>query len=122
MKNDIKKIWMVLEKKERTGFLFLVIFDILINLADLVFLAGLVLVVQFYIQPLNPILSGFLPSFLSDPHSPLLILVFFGLFLIKNVLAVVLSGKQSSFYRDVTVRLSSNNLSHYQSMSFQDFL
>jgi ABC-type bacteriocin/lantibiotic exporter with double-glycine peptidase domain len=113
---------MVLEKKERTGFLFLVIFDILINLADLVFLAGLVLVVQFYIQPLNPILSGFLPSFLSDPHSPLLILVFFGLFLIKNVLAVVLSGKQSSFYRDVTVRLSSNNLSHYQSMSFQDFL
>ncbi|MEI9807333.1 MAG: hypothetical protein WDO16_05295 [Bacteroidota bacterium] len=51
MKNILKHTWAVLDKKEKKQFVSLVIPDIIISIADILSLALLLWIIQFYIQP-----------------------------------------------------------------------
>src|SRR6266496_288727 len=121
MRNILKNIWTILTSKEKKKFSMLVIQDILISLADIVFLAFLLFIIQFYSQP-GSIRSSFLPSWLSDRNSLMLIIIFFFLFSIKNLFSFFIYRSQCRFLSQVTARISENMLRQYLQGSYSDYV
>jgi len=121
MKNIFKNTRAILTSKERRKFGMLVIQDILISLADVVFLAFLLFIIQFYSQPGSTKFS-FLPHWLSDRNSLMLIIVFFFLFSIKNLLSFLIYRSQYRFLSQVTGRISENMLREYLKGSYLDYV
>jgi ABC-type multidrug transport system fused ATPase/permease subunit len=121
MKNILKNTWTILTSKERNKFSMLVIQDILISLADIVFLAFLLFIIQFYSQP-GSIRLSLLPSWLSDRNSLLLIIGFFFLFSIKNLFSFLIYRSQCKFLSQVTGRISENMLRQYLLGSYLNYV
>jgi len=118
----LKNTWIVLEKKEKKRFVILTAFDIFISILDISFLALLLWVVQFYIQPGGNKKIIFLPDWLADKSSIAFISIFFILFGIKNMAGYFITKAQYKFISGVAVRISSNNLANYQQASFEEFI
>ena len=91
MKNILKNTLAVLDKKERKRFTLLIILDIIISIVDILSLALLLWIIQFYIQPDQNNKLSFLPNWMAKRDSVLFIAVFFFLFGIKNIAAFFIS-------------------------------
>lgn len=115
-----KNTWLVLELKERKKFSLLIIADIFISLADILSLAALLWIIRFYIQP-EAHTPKFLPDLFNDKHSIYLILLFLILFSLINFLAYLVAKSYYTFAAGVSVRITTQNLSHYQNSSFHEF-
>ncbi|MES1218436.1 MAG: hypothetical protein ABUT20_23215, partial [Bacteroidota bacterium] len=122
MKTIIKNTWAVLTKKEKRRFILLTIPDILINIADILSLALLLWIIQFYIQPGQGRDLSFLPAWLADRNSVVFIALFFLLFGLKNITAWLISKAWYKFIGDVAVRISGVNLLNYQQSEFEEFI
>ena len=122
MKHTLKKILGVLEKKERKHFFVLLLLDVIVNIVDIVFLAGLLWIIQFYIQPQHSSQLSFLPRWLAGSDSVLFIAVFFVGFSIKNLAGYIISRAHFTFTGKVAVRLSLNGLAKYQRSGFSEFI
>lgn len=121
MKNILKNTWAVLDQKERWRFGMLSMLDIAINIADILSLALLLWIIQFYIQPAASHLS-FLPGWLANKKSVSFIAVFFVFFGLKNALAFFIARSQFIFIGKVAVRISKRNLQNYQQARFNEFI
>ncbi len=121
MKKIFKNILVILSKKEKRQFAVLIILDVLINIADILSLALLLWIIQFYIQPSAQV-PNFLPAWLGDKNSVTLIALFVVLFALKNLVAFIISSNQYKFISKVAVRISEQNLSKYQQASFEEFV
>lgn len=120
MKKTLHNILGVLDVKERKQFFVLLLLDIVVNIIDILFLAGLLWIIRFYIQPASG--SGsFLPDWLSNRDPVVFIAVFVVLFSIKNLAGFVIAQTHFSFISRVAIRLSRNNLIHYQQAAFSEF-
>lgn len=122
MASTIKDIQRVLDSKERKQFTTLLFFDVIINILDILFLAGLLWIIQRYIQPEHTAYVPFLPGWVTKGDSVLFIAVFVLLFSIKNILGYLVSKAQAHFISRVAVRLSYNNLLRYQLAGFSEFV
>ena len=122
MKETIKNTLAVLTKKEKKQFGILICLDIFISLADILSLAGLLWIIQFYIQPGQNKSLSFLPSPLTDQNSIVLIAVFVILFAVKNWLGFIIARAALQFNSRIAVRISGNNLSNYQQAAFSEFV
>lgn len=122
MKNTVKNILAVLDKKEKKHFFVLVLLDILISVLDILFLAGLLWIIQFYIQPDHSYSLSFLPAWLANRDSVLFIALFVVFFSIKNMLGYIISRGHARFINTVAIRLSYNNLLNYQHAGFAEFV
>jgi ABC-type bacteriocin/lantibiotic exporter with double-glycine peptidase domain len=122
VKNILRHTLAVLDKKEKTQFIFLTILDIIINIVDILFLALLLWMIQFYIQPGQSIRLSFLPNWIADKNSILFIAIFFSLFGIKNIAGFFIAKAQYKFISRVAVRISRNNLLNYQQAEFEEFI
>ena len=121
MKNILKNTWVVLDKKEKKQFTVLIIFDVIISIVDILSLALLLWIIQFYIQPAANNIS-FLPGWLADGNSILFIAIFFLLFGIKNWTGFLVSRAHYKFIGKVAIRISSSNLVNYQQAGFEEFV
>lgn len=122
MKNTVKNILAVLDKKEKRHFYVLILLDILISVLDILFLAGLLWIIQFYIQPDHSYRLSFLPAWLANRDSVLFIAFFVVFFSIKNMLGYIISRGQARFINKVAIRISYNNLLNYQHSGFSEFV
>jgi ABC-type bacteriocin/lantibiotic exporter with double-glycine peptidase domain len=122
LKTVLKNTWAVLEKNERRQFLFLSVSDIIISLVDILSLALLLWIIQFYIQPERSADLPFLPAWLADKSSIAFITVFFILFSLKNLAAFMIARAQYKFIGGVAVRISKINLMSYQQAAFDEFV
>ena len=77
MKSILKNTWTILEKKERARFMRLIALDIVISIVDILSLALLLWIIQFYIDPGASRYVNLLPSWLADKNSVWFIAVFF---------------------------------------------
>ena len=118
----VKNILSVLDKKEKREFLVLVMLDILVSIIDIIFLAGLLWIIQFYIQPDHTYKLSFLPGWMTKKDSILFIAVFVLLFSIKNWLGFIIARGHSRFINRVAIRISHNNLLNYQQAAFSEFI
>lgn len=121
MKEKLKHIFLILTPSERRQFWIQVVLNVFISIADVAALALLLLVINFYISSSVDRLD-FLPSWMLDPGSAILIAFFFLLFGIKNLLGIFISSAQFKFISRVAVRISGNKLAHYQQGSFEEFV
>lgn len=122
MKRILKNTWAVLSKDERKHLVILSVFDIVISVVDILFLALLLWIIQFYIQPNQSHKLSFLPPWLINRNSVAFIAVFFLLFSAKNVAGFLIAKAQYKFIGGVAVRISQNNLLRYQHASFEEFI
>ncbi|MFL5809273.1 MAG: ATP-binding cassette domain-containing protein [Flavisolibacter sp.] len=122
MKHILKNTWSVLEKNEKKRFTALTILDLFINIIDIVFLAALLWIIQYYVQPASATKLFYLPEWLSNKGSVSFIVTFFVLFGLKNIAGFLIAKAQYSFIARVAVRLSANSLSNYQHASFEEYV
>lgn len=122
MKHILKNTWAILEKDERKQFRLLVSLDIIISVLDILSLALLLWIIQFYVQPSASIRVRFLPSWLPDRNSVSFIAVFLLLFGIKNTAAFLISRAQYRFAGRVAIRISRDSLQRYQLAEFGEFV
>jgi ABC-type multidrug transport system fused ATPase/permease subunit len=112
----------VLTAKERKKFSSLIMLDVTISIIDIVSLAILLWIIQFYIQPGNSKNLTFLPQWFVSRDSVWLIAVFFIVFGLKNMAGYFIARAHYRFNSGVAVRISRNNLLHYQHADFDEFV
>ena len=122
MNNILNNTWAILNKKEKKQFVILIILSIAISIADILALVALLWIIQFYVQPGNTSDLHFLPGWLADKNSVLLIALFVVLFSIKNIAGYLIAKSHYTFTGRVAVRLSRNSLVHYQQAAFSEFV
>ena len=121
MKNILRNILAVLDKKEKKQFGILIVLDILISIIEILSLALLLWIIRFYIQPVHANLS-FLPGWLADANSVMFIAVFVIIFGIKNLAGYFISRSQFKFISSIAIRVSQSNLIKYQQARFNEFV
>jgi len=112
----------ILTKSETNRFGFLVFADIVISIVDILSLAALLGIIQFYVQPERSVLFSFLPGWMLENNSVFIIAVFFFTFTAKNVVAFLVSKAQHKFFGRVAIRISKNGLVNYQAGGFDQFV
>ncbi len=112
---------MVLNSREKKRLGYLIILNAIISVIDIASLAVLLFMVNFYTQKIsNP--DSFLPRNLSDPHSVLLMAVFFVLFSLKSFAGYSILQAQYKFVYNTASRISENSLINYLEGSHNDFV
>jgi ABC-type multidrug transport system fused ATPase/permease subunit len=121
LKEKIKHIFSILTPSEKRQFWVLIALNALISVVDIAALAFLLLVISFYI---NNSVQGldFLPAWVLDQDSVMLIAFFLILFGLKNLLGISISNRQYSFICRVAVRISKNKLESYQRGHFENYI
>jgi len=122
VKNTWQNILEVLDQKERKRFFILLLLDIIVNIFDILFLAGLLWIIRFYIQPEHGSKLSFVPGWIANSDSVSLIAVFVLLFSLKNWAGFIISRAHFSFTSNVAIRLSRNGLANYQQAEFSEFI
>jgi ABC-type bacteriocin/lantibiotic exporter with double-glycine peptidase domain len=121
LKEKLKHIFRILTPSEKRQFWGLVALNALISVVDIAALAFLLLVISFYI---NNSVEGldFLPAWVLDQNSVMLVTFFLILFGLKNLLGISISNRQYSFISRVAVRISKNKLENYQRGQFENYI
>jgi ABC-type multidrug transport system fused ATPase/permease subunit len=121
LKEKLKHIFLLLTPSEKHQFWLLIALTALISVVDIASLAFLLLVISFY---LNNSVEGldFLPAWVLDQNSVMLITFFLILFGLKNLLGILISNRQYSFISRVAVRISKNKLENYQRGQFENYI
>ena len=122
MNNILNNTWAILDKKEKKQFVILILLGIVISIADILALIALLWIIQFYVQPGNTNDLHFLPAWLADKNSVLLIALLVVLFSIKNIAGYLIAKAHYTFTGRVAVRLSRNSLVSYQQAAFAEFV
>jgi len=92
----------------------------LVSLLDIASLAAILFIIHFYTQPNLQNEYVFLPAWLINPHSPILIVVFLIFFLFKNIAAQYVYTLQYRFVYTVASRLSQANMLNYLQGNYAD--
>ena len=121
MKEKLKHIFRILTPPEKRQFWVLIALNALISVVDIAALAFLLLIISFYINNSVEGLS-FLPAWVLDQNSIMLITFFLILFGLKNLLGISISNRQYSFITRVAVRISKNKLENYQRGQFENYI
>ena len=102
MREKLKHIFRILTPSEKRQFWVLIALNAFISAVDIAALAFLLLVISFYI---NRSVEGldFLPAWMLDQNSVMLITFFLIIFGLKNLLGISISNRQYSFISRVAV-------------------
>jgi ABC-type multidrug transport system fused ATPase/permease subunit len=122
LKKFVQDILHILSSREKKKLWWLSVADVFISVLDIAFLIGLLLVINFYTRTPSISTAGFGYYKLLNEHPLVLILVFFPLFTLKNVLGFFISKWQYQFVYDVASRLSRDNLLQYLNGNYVDFV
>src|SRR4030095_3390016 len=121
MNKAFRNTWAVLSKTEKRQFSFLLVCDIVISVLDILALAALLWIIQFYIQPGKNAARVVLPESLNT-HTVLFFAIFFILFALKNMIGYLIARAHYRFSSRVAIRISKNNLASYQTASYEQFV
>lgn len=122
MKKLVQHTWTILNYKEQKKFLRIILFNVIISLADIACLAFLLLIIRFYTQPSASFYIPFLPACLFNRNSVVLIALFLLVFAVKNLFGYLVHQIQYRFVYHVASRLSDNNLAKYFKGSYQEYV
>jgi len=102
----------VLTPREKRSLFALTLFDVVVSLLDIAFLAFLLFFIKYYTSGEKG--PGFYRLTGLDAQSPFLVIgVFFGLFCIKNFVGYTVAKKQSDCVYGVCSRISADNMARY---------
>src|SRR4029078_7309781 len=121
MNKAFRNTWAVLTKKEKQQFSFLLVCDIVISVLDILALAALLWIIQFYIQPGKSDAREVIPAWLTN-NTVLFIAIFFVLFSLKNMIGYFIARSHYRFSSRVAIPISRNNLASYQESTYEQFV
>ena len=121
MKQFTLNILHILNRRERVTIIRLILLDLLIGALDIAFLAGILLVINYYTSN-KASNSSFLFPIKGGKNSLLVIGIFFLLFAFKNLLGYFISASGNSFFYEVASRLSRLNILHYLKDDYIKFI
>jgi ABC-type bacteriocin/lantibiotic exporter with double-glycine peptidase domain len=118
----ISKIFNILTPREKARLFILAGFDLLMGIADIVFLVAILLAIRLYTG--NGAILSLAPRYHTlIAGSPVLVTgVLLLLFCIKNIIGVLISKSQHRFVFGISSRLSDKNITDYQKASYTDFV
>jgi ABC-type bacteriocin/lantibiotic exporter with double-glycine peptidase domain len=122
MPRILRKIWTILDQRERRRLTILLMLDSCISVADIASLAVLLFVINFYAQSAKPVHVSFLPGWLLDRSSLALIGFFLILFLAKSAAGYAVLRARYRFIFGVASRLSETNMMKYLEGSYMDYV
>ncbi len=120
MNNILSNIFSILNKKEKWNFYGLTALNILVSLLDILSLALLLFIINFYTQQNSNYTIPFLPRWLLNKHSVNLVLCFLLFFLLKNFAAYLVHKRQYLYVYNVASRISETNLLNYLEGNYSD--
>lgn len=120
MKLIISQVLKLLNPKERLRICRLILFDVIISLLDIAFLALLLWIISFYTGKHNSSNPGLVYPALANPI--LTIGIFFILFSIKNWFGYRILKFQHHFFYEVATRLSKKNMLYYLRNDYLQFV
>jgi len=121
LKHFLQQIRNILNRAEKVRMGTLILFDLLLGALDIAFLAGLLVVIDYYASANGG--THFSVSYLQHVHNPVLwVSLFFVLFGMKNWLGYRLSASESRFFYDVASRLSQRNIKAYLHGDYRQFV
>jgi len=109
----LRKIIGILTPAERLKMGLLMLLDIFISVADILFLACLLFIIQFYTGSMPAKKVSFLPAALTSRDPLLLIGIFFLLFSLKNLAGFLVYRSQCRYIFGVASRISRKRLLYY---------
>ena len=119
----IRKILLVLTRKEKKHLVIHMLLDILIAIADIGFLALLLLILNHYTNKTAQVGRwAFAEVWFEGKNPMLLIIVFFLLFSLKNGLAYFIFRGQTRYLLAVASRISRNKLLAYLEGSYANYV
>ncbi|HCN82243.1 MAG TPA: hypothetical protein DIT07_01295 [Sphingobacteriaceae bacterium] len=121
MNRLVKHILSVLSQKEKKLLAFQVLLNILISIFDIAFIGLILFVIHVYTSG-EIIRNTYLPDYLADHNSLLLISISFILFSIKNYAGYLISKSQYHFVYQVASRISGNNLLNYLEGDYSSYV
>jgi ABC-type bacteriocin/lantibiotic exporter with double-glycine peptidase domain len=122
LKQLLKNTWAVLDRSEQKKLLRIILFNVIISLADIASLAFLLLIIRFYTQSIAIPHVPFLPTWVFNKNSVLLIALFLFGFAVKNLFGYLVHQMQYRFVYQVAARLSDRNLSKYFKGTYNDYV
>jgi ABC-type bacteriocin/lantibiotic exporter with double-glycine peptidase domain len=122
LKRYLKNIAATLTSGEKKRFTTLIILNLAISIADIISLALLVYIINFYTQPQGSPAPSFLPPWLFNRSSVALILLFFILFSLKNLGAWLVHRAQCNFLSTVAARISQSRLWMYLQNGYENYV
>jgi ABC-type multidrug transport system fused ATPase/permease subunit len=120
LKQILKDIFKILTPREARTIWRLAVADVFISVLDIVFLIGLLYVINFYTW--SGTATKYLPFAVFNVHPILPITVFLILFAIKNTIGFSISKHQFNFVYGVASRISRDNLLQYLNGPFSDYI
>ncbi|MES2418171.1 MAG: ABC transporter ATP-binding protein [Bacteroidota bacterium] len=121
MKHLITTVLTILNPKERVRMFKLIAADLVINILDIVFLALMLLLVNFYTKGAT-VSSAAIFNYLTHHNSLFLVTAFFLLFSLKNWLGYRISALQHHFFFGIASRLSKRNIEYYLNDRYTQFV
>lgn len=121
MTNILKQTIQLLLPKEKKQFFLFTFFDVVICILDIVSLAVLLFIINFYVHPQTGI-TVLLPASFLKPDSIWLIGIFLFFFCIKNIAGYWLSTMQYRFVYKVASRLSGKKLLQYLEGNYKNYV
>ena len=113
----IRNTFSILTRREKNRFVLFALSDILISILDIVVLAALLVLINFYTQP------GDMASEWFAGKKPIpVLLVLLALFIVKNLGAYLINKAKYGFVYNVATRLSEQNLLQYLEGNYQDYV
>ncbi|MDB5230292.1 MAG: transporter ATP-binding protein [Chitinophagaceae bacterium] len=120
MKLKFNHILCVLNKKEKKQFRFIVFFDIVNTLTDLLFLAGLVMLIEVY--TVHTAQYNFLSRFINHNNFVFVSGLYLLFFCFKNYISYQLYKKQYQFFYNVASRISGERLLNYLEGDYSNYV
>lgn len=120
MKLTIANILSVLTKPQKRKLAILIIYNILISILDIISLALLLFLIDFYTVHANQHAFSFLPAAWQSYNSIWLMAIFLFFFILKNEMGYLLIQKQYRFVYTVAADISEKNLLHYLEGTYAD--
>jgi len=122
LKQILKNTLAILNQKERQRLGMLMILDICISIADILFLALLLFIIHFYTEPAGAVKAPFSFAWPAGGNPVLPIIVFFLLYSAKNLAGFLIYKAQCRFLCQVASRISQNKLAHYLEGSYTGYI
>jgi ABC-type bacteriocin/lantibiotic exporter with double-glycine peptidase domain len=120
LRKIVKNIAFILNIGEKQKAITMALLSLIVSVIDIFSLVLLLFIINFYTQgSLKPI--SYLPGWLADRHSILLILIFFLFFIVKSIFGFLIFQSQNRFVYQVATRISQANLLRYLEGNYTDY-
>jgi len=122
MKRLPAQILRILTRDEKRMSGWLLLSDVAVSIADIVFLALLLVIIQYYTGAGATGKLSFLPSKLFSQHTLVVIVIFFLLFSLKNLAGFLVYRAQCKFLFRVASRISRDKLTQYLEGGYASYI